>query len=120
MHIPANPDYSSLNLAAAVQVVCYELRIASLAGSQLEQAWDWGVEWDVERATAEELNQFFEHMETTLIELGCINPHSPRQLMKRMKRLYMRSRPDQFEVGILRGVFSAIQKVMKQGKQESG
>ncbi len=116
LHIPANPDYSSLNIAAAVQVVSYELRVASLAGQQLEQAWDWGVEWDVERASAEQLRHFFEHMETTLVELGCINPHTPRHLMKRLKRLYMRSRPDQYEVSILRGVFSATQKVLKQDK----
>lgn len=111
LQIPANPDYSSLNLGAAVQVVSYELRVAALAGSNLENAWDWGTEWDIEAASAEDIQRFFEHLEETLIELKVINPKNPRQLMTRLKRLFIRSRPDQVEVNLLRGILTAAQKL---------
>ena len=119
LHIPGNPEYSVLNIAAAVQVVCYELRMASLSDQLDPPEWDWGVEWDAEKASSEEMRQFFVHMEETLIQLEVINPESPRQLMKRMRRLYQRSRPDQFEVGIMRGVFTAIQKVLAKNTSSS-
>lgn len=111
VQIPANPEYSSLNLGAAVQVICYELRMASLAGAELDQAWDWGTEWDIEAASAEDIQRFFEHLEQTLIELKVINPKNPRQLMTRLKRLFIRSRPDQVEVNLLRGILTAAQKL---------
>ncbi len=116
LQIPTNAEYSSLNLGAAVQVVCYELRVAALANSQLNNAWDWGTEWDVEAATNEEIQRFFKHLEETLVELNVINPKNPRQLMTRLKRLYLRSRPDQVEINLLRGILTATQKLMQSDK----
>ena len=113
LQIPANPDYSSLNLGTAVQVVCYELRMAMLNKAGLREAWDWDKEWDVEVASADEMRYFLEHLEETLVKLDVINPSRPRQLMSRMTRLFMRSRMDKMEVSILRGVLSAVQKLLK-------
>lgn len=116
LQIPTNAEYSSLNLGAAVQVVCYELRVAALAGSNLKNSWDWGTEWDVEAATTDDIQRYFEHLEETLVQLKVINPKNPRQLMTRLKRLYMRSRPDQVEVNLLRGILTATQKMLQPNK----
>lgn len=114
VHIPANPDFSSLNLAAAVQVICYELRMAWLAyDSGLAPgcpAEHWGTPWDIEIATAEELERMFAHLEQTLIDIDFLDPENPRQLMTRLRRLYLRSRPDKVEVNVLRGILTATQK----------
>jgi tRNA (cytidine32/uridine32-2'-O)-methyltransferase len=113
LQIPANPEYTSLNIGAAVQVVCYELRMAMLNKAGLKEAWDWDKEWDIEAASADEMRYFLEHFEETLIALEVINPKRPRQLMPRMKRLFIRSRMDQMEVSILRGVLTATQKLLR-------
>ncbi len=116
LQIPTNAEYSSLNLGAAVQVVCYELRVAALEGSRKQNVWDWGTEWDVEAATTDDIQRYFEHLEETLVQLKVINPKNPRQLMTRLKRLYMRSRPDQVEVNLLRGILTATQKLLQPKK----
>jgi len=117
LQIPTNDEYSSLNLAAAVQVACYELRMAALAKQEATESLSpkpvWGGEWDAEAADTDDLRRFFVHMEETLIQLEVINPKNPRQLMTRLKRLFLRSRPDKIEVNLLRGVFSAVQKRLK-------
>ena len=125
VHIPANPDFSSLNLAAAVQVLCYELRMTYLAqqrGEQTERP-QWGTEWDIETASADELQRLFEHMEQALIDIEFLDPDNPRQLMTRLRRLYLRSQPDRVEVSILRGILTATQKqlqsqINKQGAED--
>jgi len=113
VHIPANPEFSSLNLAAAVQVLCYELRMGVLASERasLEQP-RWGTEWDIELATADELERLFVHMEQTLVEIDFLDPDNPRQLMPRLRRLYLRSHPDRIEVSVLRGILTATQKML--------
>ena len=126
VHIPSNPDFSSLNLAAAVQVVCYELRMGLLAQSKLaaqskqkQKAGEisekphWGTEWDIDLASAEELQMLFEHMENTLVDIDFLDPDNPRQLMTRLRRLYLRSLPDKVEVNVLRGILTATQKLLK-------
>jgi tRNA (cytidine32/uridine32-2'-O)-methyltransferase len=113
LQIPANPEYPVMNLGTAVQVVCYELRMAMLNKSGLKEAWDWEQDWDEEAASADELRYFLEHLEETLIGLDVLNPTRPRQLMPRLKRLFMRARMDKLEVSILRGVLSATQKLLK-------
>lgn len=102
--IPANPEYSSLNLAAAVQVICYELRMAALnlPSTLQEEAWDFRY------ATSEEMNQFFNHLENTLMHLDFLKKTAPRKLMPRLKRLFLRTRPDVMEINILRGILSAV------------
>lgn len=109
--IPSSPVYPSLNLAAAVQLVCYELRQAALA-----QDWPEALQapsWDEPLATAEGLAQFYQHLEQTLIELEFLDPAVPRQLMTRLRRLFGRTEMDQMELNILRGVLAQMQKKMR-------
>jgi TrmH family RNA methyltransferase len=97
--IPANPEFRVLNLAAAVQIVCYELRLA--AGAELAGAPEH-VPVD-----QREMELFFEHLERVLVQLGFLNPQHPRQLMRRLRRLYGRAAPDENEMHILRGILAA-------------
>ncbi len=121
VHIPSNPDFSSLNLAAAVQVICYELRMASLAreqqnalaGGAVTEKPVWGTEWDIELASADELERMFVHLEQTLIDIDFLKPENPRQLMTRLRRLLLRSHPDKVEVNVMRGILTATQKLIK-------
>lgn len=118
IHIPTNPDYSSLNVAMAVQVMCYEIRMEYLRGLEnsdnnpqlkaINSPEDAG--WDVPPATVSELEGFFDHLENTLADIEFHRRDNPRQLMTRLRRLYQRARPDQMEVNILRGILSAVQK----------
>lgn len=103
VHIPANPDYSSLNLAAAVQIMAYELRLASLTHTEVESEAP-----DKQLATAEDMEKFFEHLQQVLITIQFLNPEQPRQLMARLRRLFYRARPDTTEMNILRGILTAI------------
>lgn len=102
IHIPSNPEYSSLNVASAVQVLAYEIRVASET-IQPEK-------WDYEFATAKEMEGFYEHLERVLIQIEFLNPKVPRQLMTRLRRLFNRARVDSMEMNILRGVLNAIEK----------
>ncbi len=108
VHIPSNPDYSSLNLATAVQVLAYEVRMASLADEQgnLPSITDW----DQPPVTAGDLEFFHEHLASTMAELQFYDPENPKQLLTRMRRLFNRVRMDQMEVSILRGLLSAVQR----------
>lgn len=100
--IPTDPDFSSLNLAMAVQVLTYELHIAA--------ASDQGtaVNNDDPPATGQEMEHFFAHLEQVLTELKFLDPENPRYLMRRMRRLFIRAQPDKNEVAILRGFLAAI------------
>ena len=109
VHIPCNPDYSSLNLAAAVQVLCYECRMvaeAELAESDITQK-------DEPLATADDMTRFYEHLHETLIEIGFLDPENPRIMMQRLRRLFNRARPNEVEMNILRGILTAAQKPRK-------
>ena len=105
VQIPVNPAYPSLNIAAAVQVICYELRVAALAGAALPAP-----DTDRDYATSEQMEQFYRHLEQTLVELEFLDPDKPRQLMRRLRRLYNRARPDQNEINILRGILTAANR----------
>ena len=126
VHIPTNPDFSSLNLAAAVQVLAYETRVAFLEVDEAKVdnvpnadktekgiVSKWGTDWDYELVSREELERFFVHLEQTLVDIDFLDPNNPKQLMARMRRLYQRAVPDQMEVNILRGMLSATQKKIK-------
>ncbi len=105
VHIPANPAYSSLNLSQAVQVLCYELRVASLGevpSATTEQAREV-VEMDV-------MEGFFGHLQQTMEQLGVATPGQSTKLQRRLRRLFLRARPDRDEINILRGLLSAAQK----------
>ncbi|PCJ49255.1 MAG: tRNA (cytosine(32)/uridine(32)-2'-O)-methyltransferase TrmJ [Gammaproteobacteria bacterium] len=106
--IPANPDYSSLNLASAVQLISYEMRVAVLGNSAKD------IEREAApRVTAELMEGFYQHLEQTLIETGYHNPQHPKMLMSRLRRIYNRTTPDHSEMQILRGILSSIQKTIK-------
>lgn len=109
VNIPTNPDFSSLNLAAAVQVLAYEARLALHEDPESQQL-PFGTEWDVPFATGEDLERFFVHLEKTLVDIDFHNPNNPRQLMARLRRLYLRAQPDTMELNILRGILSATEK----------
>ena len=114
VHIPSHEDFSSLNLAAAVQVVTYELRMAVLAGEKGDAPVPvWGTEWDEELATNDQMEKLFEHMEETLVEVEFLDPKSPRQLRARLRRLYVRARMDRIEHNIMRGILTATQRTLK-------
>ena len=106
--VPANPVYSSLNLAAAVQVLTYEIRMASMA--QTEDKFHSTHAWDVPYATSKNIEIFFKHLEETMTAIQFLDPDNPKQLMTRMRRLFTRLRMDEMEVSILRGLLSAIQR----------
>lgn len=102
-HIPSNPEYSSLNIASAVQVIAYELRVASQIDPTHEK-------WDYQYATEQDLAGFYAHLEKVLIELDFLKPTAPRQLMPRLRRLFNRARVDEMEINILRGILTAIER----------
>ncbi|HLV76321.1 MAG TPA: tRNA (cytosine(32)/uridine(32)-2'-O)-methyltransferase TrmJ [Marinobacter sp.] len=118
IHIPSNPDYSSLNLAMAVQVVCYELRMQYLRGLEADQSSPYlepmvqpGDEgWDAPPATVRDVEGFFGHLEQVLVEIDFHRAEKPRHLVGRLRRLFQRARMDELEVNIMRGVLSAVQK----------
>jgi tRNA/rRNA methyltransferase len=97
--IPTNPDFSSLNLAAAVQVVCYELRMAALAGDTADITKP-----PMPLATSDEIEGFYKHLEETLVQIGFLNPAEPKKLMQRVRRIYARANLEKEEVNILRGI----------------
>lgn len=105
--IPTNPGYGSLNLAAAVQIICYELLVADRAATARPDADE---DAGSIPASADELARYYEHLERVLVKLDFLNPENPRKLMRRIRRLYNRARPDENEINILRGILSAIEQ----------
>lgn len=101
--IPTNPDFSSLNLAMAVQVLTYEIQAA-------QSDEDIAYEPDAPLATSAELEFFYEHLQEVLTDVRFLDPDNPRHLMRRLRRLFVRARPDQNEVNILRGLLAAMQR----------
>ncbi|MCE9663365.1 tRNA (cytosine(32)/uridine(32)-2'-O)-methyltransferase TrmJ [Halomonas sp. M5N1S17] len=108
VHIPTNPDFSSLNLAAAVQVLAYECRLAWLA--QQDEAEGAEAEPHQPLASHQELEHYFAHLEKTLIAIGFHDPALPRQLMARLRRFTLKARPERMELNILRGILTATEK----------
>lgn len=100
--IPANPEYSSLNLAMAVQVVCYELY------RQLEANPVDTNQWDRAPANSAQLEALIEHFEKVLVQSGFLDPDNPGQTMTRLRRLLTRVTPDETEVQMLRGVLKQL------------
>ena len=112
VQIPASPEYSSLNLAAAVMVLCYEIRRAVLRDEEADDKAE-DEYWDQERATVEQVEYFYEHLERVLVEIDFHDLDNPRQLMQRMRRLFGRVRIDAMEMNILRGVLTNIEHKIK-------
>ncbi|QJR82026.1 tRNA (cytosine(32)/uridine(32)-2'-O)-methyltransferase TrmJ [Alteromonas pelagimontana] len=105
--IPANPDYSSLNLAAAVQTLCYEIRMAHLDTTRLPEK-------EAEYPLNEDLERFYVHLESTLLRTNFIVKNHPGMVMTKLRRLFNRARPESQELNILRGMLSSIDKSTKE------
>ncbi|WP_428623355.1 RNA methyltransferase [Sedimenticola sp.] len=103
VHIPANPEYSSLNIAQALQVIAYEIYIQSLSEVQTPVADPVAV------ADMASLEGFFQHLQQAMQDIGFSNPRQSEKLQRRLRRLFLRARPDTEEVNILRGILSAAQ-----------
>lgn len=116
VHIPADPAFSSLNLAAAVQVLSYEMRMSWLGRQGQPTKMDKREahqEVNSVPVTAEELESFYQHLEQTLTEVGFLNPERPRHLMARLRRLYGRSQVTKLEMNILRGILTETGKAVR-------
>ncbi|MNC85277.1 tRNA (cytidine/uridine-2'-O-)-methyltransferase TrmJ [compost metagenome] len=101
--IPADPKFSSLNVAAAVQVLAYELRLAALGATVRNRSGK-----PPEYATYEEIERFYEQLERSLLAAGFLNPRNPKKLMARLRRLFGRTHLEAEEVNILRGVIKTL------------
>lgn len=99
--VPIDPDYPSLNLAQAVQVLCYELRLTQprLASSENHLSVDQA-----------EMERFYEHLQRTLVDIQFLNPDQPRLLMRRLRVLFSRAAPEANEMNILRGILTAVEQ----------
>lgn len=102
--IPTVADFASLNLGAAVQVLAYELALARRDESAPPQQ---GV---TQTAPAEDMRRFYEHLERVLVDLDFLDPERPKQLMRRLRLLFNRARPDDVELNILRGILTATER----------
>jgi tRNA/rRNA methyltransferase len=102
-HIPTDPGYSSLNLAAAVQVMAYEARVAALGAQVLPNS-------EFEPARHQDVENFYAHLEQSLLASGFLDPANPRRLIPRLRRLFGRAHLEQEEVNILRGMLNSFRK----------
>jgi tRNA (cytidine32/uridine32-2'-O)-methyltransferase len=113
IHIPSNPEYSSLNLSQAVQIIAYELRMKLLAPSaQVSLRQD-------DYASADEIEQFYEHLKEVLVEIQFLKEANPRRLMQRVRRLFNRVSLEKMEVSILRGMLSQVQKSLMWARKKA-
>jgi tRNA/rRNA methyltransferase len=108
-YIPSNPDYSSLNLGSAVQVACYEWRVAhDLPANYAVRAYPL--------APQKEVELFYAHLEKTLTDLHFFNPEMPRRLFERLRRLFARTRIERDEVDIFRGILARVDAAIQNAK----
>jgi tRNA/rRNA methyltransferase len=115
--IPTNPDFSSLNLGSAVQVLCYECRMAAFA--ERPPALEQGVTPFVSpAATHDEVEGFFGHLESVMTATGFYNPEQPGRLMPKLRRLFSRVRLERDEINILRGVLASTQVRTGHGRKD--
>lgn len=106
--IPANPDYTSLNLAMAVQLLCYEIRMAWLDSLTLEKEPE-----TAPYPLSEDLENFYVHLDEVLNKTQFINKAHPGAVLKKLRRLFNRARPENQELNILRGVLTSVEKSIK-------
>jgi len=109
--IPTNPAFASLNVAAAVQVISYELRMEGHASPPLNAL-------NEPLASAEAREQFYQHLEQVLTDLEFLDPNNPKHLMRRLRRLFNRVELDCNEVNILRGILTAVERRTAQAVPE--
>ena len=110
INIPANPEYSSLNLSQAAQVVAYECRMAVLdqapqvVSVRQPQGDANEIGFHGEAASLAQIEGMYQHLESALVEIGFLDANNPRKLMPRLKRLFARAQLEKEEVNILRGI----------------
>lgn len=107
VHIPTDPEYSSLNLSQAVQILVYEIRMAVLSDDENQDYWD------VELANNNQTEMLIQHMDELMQEVEFYDVDNPRKLLLRVRRFFKRSRIDVMETNIFRGLFATIQKKLK-------
>lgn len=118
LNIPSNPDYSSLNIAAAVQVIAYEIHMhwhALQAEAEKPAAVSPTDELSLDGepfASAQDMERFYEHFYEMLTQIGFLQTEHPRKMMRRLRRLFNRARLDRVELNILRGILTTIQKCL--------
>ena len=108
VHIPSDPEYSSLNLSQAVQILAYEIRLAYL--EENERSEDY---WHVDLANNEQSERLINHMDELMQEVDFYDTENPRKLLVRVRRFFKRSKIDVMEANIFRGLFATIQKKLK-------
>ena len=113
VHIPSNPDYSSLNVASAVQILSYESRVGYLALTDSADTQPETQEADAETlgeeiVSAADMDGFYQQLEALMVETEFLNPDDPRYLMRRMRRMYGRINVTRSELNLLRGSLSAF------------
>lgn len=108
VHIPSDPEYSSLNLSQAVQILAYEIRLSYLQDRHVNKEY-----WDVELANNEQTERLINHMDELMQEVDFYDVENPRKLLVRVRRFFKRSKIDVMEVNIFRGLFATIQKKLK-------
>ncbi|MEZ5449713.1 MAG: RNA methyltransferase [Thiolinea sp.] len=110
-HVPMAYDYFSLNIAAAIQLFCYECMMATQAAPAASASVHTpdSEHPDEGPASGAELDAFYQHLETTLTEVRYLDPDNPRLLMRRLRRLFSRAEPSRNEVNMLRGMLAAFQ-----------
>lgn len=113
IRIPTDPGFTSLNVAAAVQLICYELR-RLLVRPQVTPAVPAG---NAASVSSSDMEQFYDHLERTLVDIGFMDPARPRRLMRRMRGLFNRARLDSNEYNILRGILAAAQRKSRDGEK---
>ncbi|WP_422448471.1 RNA methyltransferase [Endozoicomonas sp. ALB091] len=109
VHIPTNEEFSSLNLGAAVQVLCYELRMMQLLSAD---TFEMPEPRSHELANMEDMERYYDHLYQVLLEIGFLDHSSHEKIMAKLRRLYGRVRPDRVELSILRGVLSETQRCL--------
>ncbi len=122
VQIPANPEYSSLNLAMAVQTLSYEVRMAYLSQEKAQQEKGYqkpnNAEDDGEKyPVVDETERMFEHFEQALKATGFIVPSHPGLVMTKLRRFINRARPDNKEVKMWRGMLSSVEKAAKRNQE---
>lgn len=114
--IPTNPVFSSLNLGAAVQVLCYECRMAAFAGKP-PQLGQEVTPFAAPPASNDEVEGFYRHLEAVMTETGFYNPTQPGRLIPKLRRLFGRIRLERDEVNILRGILSSTRQATGHGRK---
>ncbi len=112
VNIPANPEYMSLNLASAVQIISYELRLKHLEKNPIAEE-PLELKDSELIATSEQVDGLYQHLEQTMVNTEFFDPENPKLLSARIRRLFAKSHLNQGEVNILRGFLSSIEKYIK-------